>query len=144
MLTFFKLTFSKNYQSVKMFGSKSYPMFYRSWSWSKLFSKQGHPMCPCCKGSKSTNEKVVAGRERVNHYSACNNTCSGGSRWGSCPPPPIKTRARSRWGTIANPHAKVFDPPPPSSPNSHPGNGMKILLNMFSIFYLWEHTQSLE
>ena len=32
------------------------------------------------------------------------------------PPPPIKTRARSQWGTIANPHAKVFDPPAAPSP----------------------------
>ena len=29
------------------------------------------------------------------------------------------TRARSRWGAIANPHAKVFDSP--STPQSHPG-----------------------
>ena len=28
-----------------------------------------------------------------------------------------KTRMRSRWGAIANPHAKVFDP---STPKSHP------------------------
>ena len=26
------------------------------------------------------------------------------------------TRMRSRWGVIANPHAKVFDPPAPPSP----------------------------
>ena len=41
-------------------------------------------------------------------------------------------------GAIANPHAKVFDSPPaPGSPT--PGhdlsNRMKILFNMFSIFY---------
>ena len=29
------------------------------------------------------------------------------------------TGARSRWGAIANPHAKVFDSP--STPQSHPG-----------------------
>ena len=28
---------------------------------------------------------------------------------------------RSRWGAIANPHAKVFDPPPPSTPSPTPG-----------------------
>ena len=55
------------------------------------------------------------------------------------------TRACSRWGAIANPHAKVFDPPAPHSPTlGHDlGNRMKILFNMFSFFYLWEHTQSL-
>ena len=40
-----------------------------------------------------------------------------------------------------------FLPPPPAPqvpPLDHdPGNRMKILFNMFSIFYLWEHTQSL-
>ena len=55
----------------------------------------------------------------------------------------LYTRARSRSGAIANPHAKVSDSP--STPQSHPGhdlgNRMKILFNMFSIFYLWEHTQ---
>ena len=56
-----------------------------------------------------------------------------------------KTRARSRWGAIANPHAKVFDSLASRSPTpGHDlGNRMKILFNMFSIFYLWEHTQSL-
>ena len=29
-----------------------------------------------------------------------------------------QARARSRWGAIANPHAKVFDSP--STPQSHP------------------------
>ena len=55
-----------------------------------------------------------------------------------------KTRARSRWGAITNPHAKVFDSPPapPSPTPGHDlGNRMKILFNMFSIFYLWEHTK---
>ena len=56
----------------------------------------------------------------------------------------IKTKEHSRWGAIANPHAKVFDSPSTRSPNpGHDlGNRMKILFNMFSIFYLWEHTQS--
>ena len=47
------------------------------------------------------------------------------------------TRARSQWGAIANPHAKVFDSPPapPSPTPGHDlGNRMKILFNMFSIF----------
>ena len=46
-------------------------------------------------------------------------------------------RARSRWGAIANPHAKVL------TPGHDLGNRMKILFDMFSIFYLWEYTQSL-
>ena len=56
-----------------------------------------------------------------------------------------RTRARSWWGAIANPHAKVFDSPPPAPPSPTPGhdlgNRMQILFNMFSIFYLWEHTK---
>ena len=38
-----------------------------------------------------------------------------------------------------------FTPPEPRKPTpGHDlGNRMKILFNMFSIFYLWEHTQSL-
>ena len=49
-----------------------------------------------------------------------------------------RTRARSRWGAIANPPVKVFDPPAPTSPTPghDSGNRMKILLNMFSIFYM--------
>ena len=58
----------------------------------------------------------------------------------------VITWMRSQWGAIANPHAKVFDPPPPAPqapPLAHdPGNRVKILFNMFSIFYLWENTQS--
>ena len=48
------------------------------------------------------------------------------------------TRARSRWGAIANPHAKVFDHPAPRCPipGHDLGNRMKILFNKFSIFYL--------
>ena len=48
------------------------------------------------------------------------------------------TRVRSRWGAIANPHAKVFDSLAPHGPTpGHDlGNRMKILFNMFSIFYL--------
>ena len=40
------------------------------------------------------------------------------------------------------PTLKFFTPPSPT-PVHEPGNRMKILFNMFSIFYLWEHTQSL-
>ena len=52
---------------------------------------------------------------------------------------------RSRWGAMANPHAKAFDSPAPQvQPLGHdPSNRMKILFNMSSIFYLWEHAQSL-
>ena len=49
---------------------------------------------------------------------------------------------RSRRGAIANPHAKVFDSPAPRSPTSGHDLGNRILFNMFSIFYLWEHTQT--
>ena len=53
----------------------------------------------------------------------------------------IKTRMRSRWGAIANRHAKVFDPSAPSVPplGHDPSNRMKILSNIFSIWYknLW-------
>ena len=48
------------------------------------------------------------------------------------------TRVRSRWGAIANPHAKVFYyPPAPTSPTPghDPGSRMKILFNMFFIFF---------
>ena len=47
-----------------------------------------------------------------------------------------QTRTGSRWGTIANPHAKVFDPPAPQVPplGHDPGNRMKIMLYDFSIF----------
>ena len=41
---------------------------------------------------------------------------------------------RSRWGAIANPHAKVFDPPPAPQvpPLGHdPGNSMKICFLSF-------------
>ena len=40
------------------------------------------------------------------------------------------------------PTLKFFTPPaPPSSTPGHdPSNRMKILFNLFSIFYLWEHT----
>ena len=40
---------------------------------------------------------------------------------------------------------KLLTPPAPCSPiTGHDlGNRMKILFNMFSIFYLWEHTQNL-
>ena len=43
------------------------------------------------------------------------------------------------------PTQKFLTPPAPLSPTpGHDlGNRMKILFNMFSIFYLWEHTQSL-
>ena len=58
----------------------------------------------------------------------CQNICCGDSkeshRWcGSSKHPEHmfklmanKTRMRSRWGAIANPHAKVFDSPAPPSP----------------------------
>ena len=43
------------------------------------------------------------------------------------------------------PTLKFLTPPAPRSPTpGHDlGNRLKILFNMFSIFYLWEHTQSL-
>ena len=43
------------------------------------------------------------------------------------------------------PTLKLLTPPAPTSPTPghDPGNRMKILSNMFSIFYLCEHTQSL-
>ena len=55
------------------------------------------------------------------------------------------TRICSGWGAIANPHAKIFDPPAtPSHISEHdPGDRMKILFDMFYIFYLWEHTPKL-
>ena len=55
---------------------------------------------------------------------------------------------RSRWGAIANPHEAMIKFLTPSAPQVSPlrhdtGNRMKILINMFSIFYFWEHAQSL-
>ena len=42
-----------------------------------------------------------------------------------------------------SPRSSFWLPPAPTSPASghDPGNNMKILFNMFSIFYLWWHTQ---
>ena len=43
---------------------------------------------------------------------------------------------RSRWGAIANPHIQVFDPSTPKSrPGYDPGDRMKILFDIFHIFY---------
>ena len=77
------------------------------------------------------------------HHNACSNTFSGGSRWGSCPPPPqIKTRARSRWGTIANPHAKVFDSPLPQLPQVPPWQQNENPLQyVFYLLFVRTHTK---
>ena len=52
------------------------------------------------------------------------------------------TRARCRWGAIANLHAKVFDfPSTPSAFLGHdPGNRMKILFNFFFLSFICENT----
>ena len=42
----------------------------------------------------------------------------------------IRTRTHSRWGAIANPHTKVFDPPAPPSPNPGHKNSVQC------VFYL--------
>ena len=57
---------------------------------------------------------------------------------GFMPPPPsqIKTRARSRWGTIANPNAKVFDSPPPPPPPAAPSPTLATEWKSFSICFL--------
>ena len=49
-------------------------------------------------------------------------------------------------GASQIPTLNFFTPPSTRSPTSghDPGNIMKILFNMFPIFYLWEHTQSLD
>ena len=55
-----------------------------------------------------------------------------------------KTRARSQWGAIANPHAKVFDSP--SIPRSHPGaspwqqNENSVQYVFYLLFVRW-HTK---
>ena len=56
----------------------------------------------------------------------------------------IKTGMRSRWGAIANPQAKVFDPPAPPSPTpgAWPQQQNKNSVQ-YIFFYLWEHAQSL-
>ena len=52
------------------------------------------------------------------------------------------TRARSRWGAIANPTLKFLTPPvAPRGMNL--AKEWKLCSICFSIFYLWEHTQSL-
>ena len=49
----------------------------------------------------------------------------------------------SQWGTIANPHAKVFDPPAPQvpPPGAWPQQQNKNSVQ-YIFFYLWEHAQS--
>ena len=56
----------------------------------------------------------------------------------------IITRMRSRWGAIANPHAKVFDPQQPQVPplGHEQSNRIKNLFNIFSSI-CGEHAQSL-
>ena len=46
----------------------------------------------------------------------------------------IETRVRSRWGSIANPHAKVFDSL--STPQSHPG-ALPLQQNENSVQYVF-------
>ena len=54
------------------------------------------------------------------------------------------TRARSRWGAIANPHAKVFDSPSPRSPTPEHdlGNRMKNSVQyVFFLLFVRTHTK---
>ena len=94
-----------------MFRSKSYPTFYRSWSGSKLFSKQG-PLCVLVAKvhDQQTKKSSLAGKGLTIIVPATIHSVADRDVV-HAPPPPIKTRARSRWGTIANSNAKVFDSP---------------------------------
>ena len=54
------------------------------------------------------------------------------------------TRARSWWGAIANPHAKVFDSP--STPQSHPGawpwqQNENSAQYVIYLLFVWTHTK---
>ena len=61
--------------------------------------------------NQQTKKSLLAGKELTIIVPATIHSVADPDEVHAPPPPPIKTRARSRWGTIANPDAKIFDSP---------------------------------